>query len=186
MSETSVHIPHTLVIGGARSGKSAMALKLAQNYLEPDKNRPSGLFVATASGRDTEMHLRIEAHKKERGERWHTVEEGIHVASAITSNLDSFRVVIVDCLTLWVSNILLNAPDMLDQQIASLEKAVAEAQSPVILVSNEVGLGIVPDNKLARDYRDILGTINQRFARICPRVIFMAAGIPLVLKEPKL
>ncbi len=177
---------HTLIIGGAKSGKSTLALELAQKHIKSETGNPSGLFIATASIQDQEMRLRIEAHKKERGNRWYTIEEGIRIGFILENHLDSFDVAVIDCITLWVSNILLNTAETMEQQIENLERALTRAQRPVILVSNEVGLGIVPDNKLARHYRDILGRVNQRFARLCPRVIFMAAGIPLILKGPKL
>ena len=174
---------HTLVLGGARSGKSAHALKLAEERAGTPAKGPNRLFIATAAVRDEEMEQRVQAHREERGPAWHTVEEEIHLAKALSENLDQFEVAVIDCLGMWVTNLLLNDHVDMEGEIQALETLLKTCQTPVILVSNEVGMGIVPENRLARRFRDVLGSVNQRFALLSSTVIFMAAGIPLVLKD---
>ncbi len=173
---------HTFILGGARSGKSRYALSLAEREVKEPTRHPSCLFVATAAIYDKEMQDRVNAHKLERGPQWHTLEEQTALGTALSSNIASFDVAVIDCLGMWVTNLLLNNPQKIDLEIESLENALKTSPKPVIMVSNEVGLGIVPENKLARRFRDVLGSVNQRFALLSSRVIFMAAGIPLVLK----
>ena len=177
-------VVHTLVTGGARSGKSRFALDLALRELCGDASSPRALFIATASVRDDEMRQRVEAHKRERGRQWHTIEEEIELGSCLSKNIEDFDVAVIDCLGMWVTNILLTESKILETEAKNLEQALNQSSKPVILVSNEVGLGIVPENRLARQFRDMLGNINQKFARLCSRVILMVAGIPLVVKGP--
>lgn len=167
---------HVLVLGGARSGKTSFAERLAMRLGE----KP--LYVATAEALDREMRDRVETHRRQRQGRFATLEEPINLTDAIIEASRDYDVVLVDCLTLWISN-LLGA----GQDVAGLveELAVALAQikrSRVILVSNEVGLGIVPDNPLARSFRDLAGAAHQRLAEICADVYFVAAALPLTLK----
>lgn len=164
-----------LVLGGARSGKSRYAQIRAEAL-------PGELvFIATAQAFDAEMTGRIRRHRDDRGERWRTVEAPIALADVIAAESAPGRVLLIDCLTLWASNILLGDHDD-DAATARLVQAIGDAAGPVILVANEVGLGIVPDNILARRYRDLAGTINQRIAAVADEVQFIAAGLPFRLK----
>lgn len=164
------------VIGGARSGKSAFALKLAEGRTGPRR------YIATALALDPEMAVRVARHKGERDQGWETVEEPREIASAL-SGLDG-GVVLIDCLTLWVTNLMGAGLDdaAIEAEARTLFKAALECGSDVIAVSNEVGLGIVPDNPLARRFRDLAGTINRVAAEAATEVFFIAAGLPLKLK----
>jgi len=164
-----------LVLGGARSGKSAYAEKLVAE---------SGLaatYIATAEARDEEMQERIEEHRARRGSAWRTVEAPLALEDAVRAEAGEGRAVLVDCLTLWASNLVLAGADV-ERRGASLANTVQGARGLRVLVSNEVGLGIVPDNELGRKFRDAQGRLNQNIAAIADRVVFMAAGLPLVLK----
>lgn len=164
-----------LVLGGARSGKSRFAQMQAEAL-------PGELvYIATAQAFDTEMEDRIVRHRATRGPRWRTVDAPLALATAILAESRSDNVILVDCLTLWASNLLLGEQDVA-AAIAELTPAIANAPGRVILVTNEVGLGIVPDNALARRFRDIAGDINQAVAACVDSAIFMAAGLPMVLK----
>ena len=164
-----------LVLGGARSGKTRHALKAAEE---------TGLdlvYVATASAGDEEMTSRIALHRSERGERWMTIEEGIDLPRMLVRESAPGRVLLVDCLTLWLSNILFAELDI-DAMSAALVASLPRSKGPLIFVSNEVGLGIVPDNALSRRFRDAQGRLNQQMAEVCDKVVFIAAGLPLALK----
>lgn len=164
-----------LVLGGARSGKSRYAMTLAVN---------SGLdrvLVATARAHDAEMAERIARHQRERDVDWRVVEEPVDLAGALARARAPGRIVVVDCLTLWLSN-LMEAGDDTDAPTARLCDELARRNGAVILVSNEVGHGIVPMNRLARDFRDRQGLLNQAVARACARVRLVCAGLPLELK----
>lgn len=164
-----------LVLGGARSGKSRYAQGRAEAL-------PGELvYLATAQAFDDEMRERIALHRADRGARWSTVEAPLDLADMITACSTPDKVVLVDCLTLWASNLMLAERDTA-AATAGLVRAVLAARGAVILVANEVGLGIVPDNALARRFRDVAGEINQDIARSVDGVIFVAAGLPLVLK----
>jgi adenosylcobinamide kinase/adenosylcobinamide-phosphate guanylyltransferase len=163
------------VIGGARSGKSRHAQHQAEIL---DLRR---IFVATAQPFDDEMRDRIARHRTERGEGWTTIEAPIDVPGAIIANASPDAVVLVDCLTLWTSNLLLADHDI-GAAREKLVDAIKAARGPVILVANEVGLGIVPDNALARRFRDEAGIINQQVAAVADEVVFLAAGLPMRLK----
>jgi adenosylcobinamide kinase/adenosylcobinamide-phosphate guanylyltransferase len=168
----------TLVLGGARSGKSRYAEELA---------RGSGLapvYLATATAGDAEMAERIAAHRARRGDPWTTVEEPIRLAGALACTVGPGRVVVVDCLTLWIANLLGAGRDVAAAS-AELAGLLASLPGPAILVANEVGLGIVPENALARAFRDAAGRLNQEMAARCDRVVLVAAGLPLVLKEER-
>ncbi|RYY46746.1 MAG: bifunctional adenosylcobinamide kinase/adenosylcobinamide-phosphate guanylyltransferase [Sphingomonadales bacterium] len=163
------------VLGGARSGKSRYAQQRAEAL-------PGELvFVATAQALDEEMAARIARHRDDRGPRWRTVEAPLDIAAAIEAEARAGSVVLVDCLTLWASNLMFAEQDH-RHAAEALVRALAEASSPVVLVANEVGLGIVPDNALARRFRDVAGEINQIVAAAASEAVFLAAGLPLRLK----
>jgi adenosylcobinamide kinase/adenosylcobinamide-phosphate guanylyltransferase len=166
---------HCLVLGGARSGKSDYAEGLAQSH--PGDR----IYIATAEAGDEEMRVRIAHHRTRRGAGWQTIEEPLDLLQVLTRQSNAGRFILVDCVTLWVSNLLLKdlpvqeAVDQLCNMLPALE-------ARIVFVSNEVGLGIVPDNALARRYRDEAGLANQKLAAACGEVVFMAAGLPLRLK----
>jgi adenosylcobinamide kinase/adenosylcobinamide-phosphate guanylyltransferase len=176
----------TLILGGARSGKSAFAEKCA---LESNK---SVLYTATATAGDEEMTARIAAHRAARPPAWRTLEAPVRVGQSILENYGGEAGIIVDCITLLASNLLLALPEPIDEKAyaAALEEeaealAACMKQIPAEewwIVSNEVGLGLVPEYPLGRLYRDGLGRMNQRLAQVCGHVIFMAAGLPLRIK----
>ena len=174
-----------LITGGARSGKSSYALELAESLAERK------LFVATCPDLDAEMADRVDRHKKERqGRGWATIESQIDLASVFTTQAGDYDVVLVDCITLWVNNILYvheqQSAAVNDSTIAELCSTWLEhagrLQASVILVTNEVGLGVVPDNVLARKYRDLVGTCNQLIAKRADEVVLVSCGLPLRLK----
>lgn len=164
-----------LVLGGARSGKSSYAQARAEAI------GGELVFVATAQPFDDEMADRIAHHRADRDARWSTVETPVELAAAIRNESRPGRVLLIDCLTLWTSNLLLADRDI-PAATEELVEAIAAAEGPLILVSNEVGLGIVPDNALARRFRDEAGRVNQRVAAGADEVVFIAAGLPLKLK----
>ena len=166
----------TLVLGGARSGKSRYAERLIASYPQP------WIYVATAQARDEEMAERIAVHKARRDAGWRTIEAPHDVADALQA-APAASAVLVDCLTLWLSNLMEGAFDI-DAQTARLQQALNGRAGPTVLVSNEVGLGIVPDNALARQFRDAQGILNQRLAAQAARVVMMVAGIPVPVKSP--
>jgi adenosylcobinamide kinase/adenosylcobinamide-phosphate guanylyltransferase len=165
-----------LVLGGARSGKSTYAMRLALNwYRKP-------LYIATAEAGDKEMAERISIHRKSRDARWKCVEEPLNIA-AILANPPACDGILVDCVTLWVSNVLLKEKrKAFEERRAELINALLRAKCPVILVSNEVGMGIVPANRLGRNFRDLAGWLNQDLASIANTVVFVVSGLPMVLK----
>jgi adenosylcobinamide kinase / adenosylcobinamide-phosphate guanylyltransferase len=165
----------TLVLGGARSGKSRYAENLIVTW------PPPWTLVATAEAGDAEMADRIAVHRLRRGRDWHTVEAP-HDLSAALAAISAEAPTVVDCLTLWLSNRLLAGAD-LEVEIARLEAALSGRPAPVVLVSNEVGFGIVPDNELARRFRDLQGRLNQQMAARADRVVLMVAGLPVVVKD---
>jgi len=162
----------TLILGGARSGKSTRALALAKGRV---------LFVATAEALDEEMAARITAHKAERPAEWDTLEEPRNIARALRSRVDSYDTVVVDCLTLWVSN-LLEVGGTPSEWVAPLLASYRAGKANWVVISNEVGLGLVPDNPLGRRYRDALGVVNQLVAEAADEVTLMVAGIPVPVK----
>ena len=171
---------HVLVLGGARSGKTGFAERLAMRAGE----KP--LYLATAQALDAEMRERVRLHQEQRHRRFSTLEEPLALATALRAAAKDHDVVLVDCLTLWITNLLGANRDVaqaVDELIASL---TAIADSRIILVSNEVGLGIVPDNAMARMFRDLAGAAHQRLAEICTEVHFVVAGLPMTLKGPRL
>jgi len=167
------------VLGGCRSGKSSYALEIAQKF-SAERN----VFIATCIPRDDEMGQRVERHQEERSQAWETVEAPIHLPEAIVAAGGEAGILLVDCLTLWISNLLMenHDSDQVLNQVQSLTRAVASSACPVILVSNEVGTGIVPENKLARLYRDLVGSTNQAVAECVDQVVWTVAGIPVTIK----
>ncbi|MEM9633751.1 MAG: bifunctional adenosylcobinamide kinase/adenosylcobinamide-phosphate guanylyltransferase [Pseudomonadota bacterium] len=165
----------TLVFGGARSGKSRFAETLAvRSGLEK-------VYVATGAAFDAEMAERITAHKQQRGTGWLTVEEQLDLCGTLERECSPQRVVLVDCLTLWLSNLTFADRDI-GTETRQLCAALQNLQGPCIFVSNEVGMGIVPENRLSRSFRDAQGRLNQDIAEVCRQVVFVAAGQPLLLK----
>ncbi len=164
-----------LVLGGARSGKSRHAQAMAE-ALEGDL-----VFIATAQAFDDEMTAKIARHRADRGARWRTVEAPLDLAGTILAEGKVGAVLLVDCLTLWASNLLLSEEDA-QPRIAALLSAISASPARIILVSNEVGLGIVPDNALARRFRDLAGEVNQRVAAAVETVDLAVAGLTLRLK----
>jgi adenosylcobinamide kinase / adenosylcobinamide-phosphate guanylyltransferase len=173
--------PVSLVLGGARSGKSTHAERLATGTLFGGAPRPA-LYIATAEAGDVEMATRIMAHRARRGAHWSTIEAPLALDEALLANAVAGRPVLVDCLTLWLSN-LMHAGRDLDEAADDLERALENYAAPVVFVSNEVGLGIVPETPLGRAFRDAQGRLNMRMAERADRVILMTAGLPLLLKD---
>ena len=168
-----------LITGGCRSGKSRHALALAQQAGGHER-----FFVATCVPQDEEMHQRVARHQAERDPAWQTIEEPVMIADTIARYDSADSVILVDCLTLWTNNLL-----MIDEDLASIEKNIQQlthvlkaAGGTVILVSNEVGMGIVPENLLARQFRDFAGFVNRRMAEAADRVIMTVAGLPVRIK----
>lgn len=166
-----------LILGGARSGKSTFAQLLAE------KTHSSRFYIATAEPYDDEMKKRIHHHQMERGEGWTTLEEPIRLPEIILEYSSPDNVLLVDCLTLWLSNLFGVSCSDFSRQVEKLQDALSKAKGPVILVSNEIGMGIVPENALARSFRDEQGRLNQKIAASCEVVVFIAAGLPLFLKQ---
>jgi adenosylcobinamide kinase / adenosylcobinamide-phosphate guanylyltransferase len=164
----------TFVLGGARSGKSQYAETLIAN--EP----PPWVYVATAEALDEEMRERIAEHRVRRALNWRTIEAPRDLARAL-SDVPPGAAVLIDCITLWLSNLLLARADV-EAEIANLEIALARIPAKTVLVANEVGWGIVPENALAREFRDLQGRVNQRLAARAGRVVLMVAGLPLYVK----
>jgi adenosylcobinamide kinase/adenosylcobinamide-phosphate guanylyltransferase len=162
-------------LGGARSGKSRYAERLVEGAAT------CGTYCATADAGDSEMAERIAVHRARRGCFWHTVETPLALTQAIVEQAERERPLLIDCLTLWLSNLIL-AGRQPDAEAAVLCNALREAAGPVVLVSNEVGMGLVPETPLGRRFRDAAGRLNQEVAALADRVVFVAAGLPLVLK----
>lgn len=162
----------TLIGGGGRSGKSTFALQLAREL------GPRRAFIATAEAFDDEMRTRIAHHRAERPD-FTTIEEPLDLARALSEAASRFDVIVVDCLTLWVSNLMLRGNLEIEKEFCRLLDAIA---APTILVTNEVGCGIVPDNALARQFRDLAGRVNQRAAARADIVYYMAFGLPIKIK----
>jgi adenosylcobinamide kinase / adenosylcobinamide-phosphate guanylyltransferase len=164
----------TLVLGGARSGKSRYAERLITALPQP------WTYVATAEAGDEEMAARIKAHRERRDACWRTIEAPRDLASVLAAGATT--PVLVDCLTLWLANLMLADADI-EAEIGRLEQALAALKGPVVLVTNEVGSGIVPEHQLGRRFRDWQGILNQRIAARADRVVLMVAGLPLALKD---
>lgn len=175
-----------LILGGARSGKSALAEQRAEAL---QSLQFSVIYLATAQARDAEMTERIAHHQARRPSDWTLVEEPVHLAQTLIRHAAPNRCLLVDCLTLWLSNLLFAGGDDVRGQVmadgtAALLRALPTLPGHVILVSNEVGLGIIPLGEITRQFVDEAGRLNQRVAAIAHRVTFVAAGLPLELKSP--
>jgi adenosylcobinamide kinase/adenosylcobinamide-phosphate guanylyltransferase len=164
----------SLILGGARSGKSMFAERLATTA-----NRPRA-YVATSQAFDTEMEAKIAKHRQDRGPDWHTIEAPLDLEAAL-AEVSSNSIVMIDCLTLWLSNQMLAEADI-DAEITKLLTVLSATPNPVICVSNEVGMGLVPDTPLGRQFRDHQGRLNHKIAEQSDLAVFVAAGLPLVLK----
>ncbi|MFZ5448152.1 MAG: bifunctional adenosylcobinamide kinase/adenosylcobinamide-phosphate guanylyltransferase [Thermodesulfobacteriota bacterium] len=168
-----------LLLGGARSGKSRYGLGLAARCPTPR------LFVATCEPRDAEMEARIAAHQQERGSDWITREVPLDLPSVLSAGQSGYGVILVDCLTMWVSNLLLQegAPKgRIQTAFESLVETLRKTTTPIILISNEVGWGIVPDNPVGREFRDQAGWLHQRLAQVADLVVLIVAGVPMLVK----
>ena len=175
MARTSV-LKSALVLGGARSGKSA--------YAESLLTRAPVLYLATCQPGDGEMTERVRLHRERRGPNWITVEEPLDLVGALNRHRAAFSGILVDCLTLWLSNLMLAQRDVA-AELDALCQAIPTLTIPLVLVSSEVGMGLVPESALGREFRDWQGIVNQQVAKACNKVIFVAAGLPLVLKDTK-
>ena len=164
----------TLVLGGARSGKSRHAEALLTALPQP------WFYIATGEPRDNEMAARIAEHRARRGAQWQTIEAPRDLAGALAT-VPAGAAILIDCLTLWLSNVMLAGADV-EAESGRLEHAVIARAGGVVLVANEVGLGIVPENALARRFRDAAGRLNQRLASVADRVVLLVAGIPMKVK----
>jgi adenosylcobinamide kinase / adenosylcobinamide-phosphate guanylyltransferase len=170
---------HMLVLGGARSGKTALAERAAMRLGK------SPAYLATAEALDDEMTERVSAHQRTREGRFATIEEPLELPEALFAASHAHDIILVDCLTLWITNLLGAERDVAEEVEVLAETLEAIETARVILVSNEVGLGIVPDNALARMFRDLAGSTHQRLAEICDGVYFVVAGLPVTVKgEP--
>jgi adenosylcobinamide kinase/adenosylcobinamide-phosphate guanylyltransferase len=167
-----------LILGGARSGKSALAQQRAQQSALPI------VFIATAQPLDGEMAARIAQHRQERPDTWKTVEEPLNLAATLQAYSTPNSLLLVDCLTLWVSNLLMAGDACLQREKAALLDVLPDLSGDVVLVTNEVGQGIVPTHETSRYFRDEMGSLHQKLAQICERVTLVVAGLPLVLKQP--
>ena len=167
--------PLTLILSGARSGKSLLAEGMVAAT-------GKALYLATAEAGDDEMATRIATHQARRGPDWRTIEEPLDLAETLSQENREGEAILIDCLTLWLSNLMLAGRDVAAETKA-LTEAIEGAKAPVVAVSNEVGMGLVPETKLGRDFRDAQGILNCRMAEFANKVIFVAAGLPLILKD---
>ena len=166
-----------LVLGGARSGKSSWALKYAEDHYS------SCTFLATAEVTDEEMEERIRLHKEARGPGWNLVEEPVNLSEALEQKCEGADAVLIDCMTIWQSNILMKmGAEKIPAYRSRLLETLSKRKRAIILVSNEVGTGIVPLHPLARQFRDLAGTLNQELAALADKVVMTVAGLPLFIK----
>jgi adenosylcobinamide kinase/adenosylcobinamide-phosphate guanylyltransferase len=168
----------TLVLGGARSGKSRYAEGLAGRH----KGQPT--YIATAEITDEEMGRRIEHHRETRGARWRVIEAPLDLVAALLHADKARSFTLVDCLTLWINNLMHHGRDVA-AELERLRTSLTDLEGYVVIVANEVGLGIVPDNAQARRFRDEAGRANQAIAEAADEVVFIAAGLPMTLRKPK-
>ena len=167
----------TLVLGGARSGKSRFAEGLAGQKSQPT-------YIATAENTDPEMNERIARHRDQRGARWRTIEAPLDLVGALRQADGPRSFTLIECLTVWINNLMYHGKDV-SAEVEHLCASLAGAKGHVVIVSNEVGLGIVPDNALARHFRDEAGRANQAIAAVSDEAVFIAAGLPVTLKKRK-
>jgi len=180
MFKTSFENGCMLVTGGAKSGKSAFALKICDRL---DRKR---IFLATAQPFDQEMKERIRRHQAERGDRWTTVEEPLDLAERIRELDSEDTIVLIDCLTLWLNNLFMKYEtndNSIFQAMEELAGYLSQPRGTVVAVSNEVGMGIVPENQSSRRYRDAAGVMNQKMASVARKVVVVFSGLPMVLKD---
>jgi adenosylcobinamide kinase/adenosylcobinamide-phosphate guanylyltransferase len=166
------------ITGGCRSGKSRFALNYANQHFSKK------LYLATCEPLDEEMAQRIEHHKKMRGPEWHTIEESIAIVDEIREYGNKVEVILLDCITLWLSNLLIkwNSDSRIMDEVDRFIDVIKQSQTSLVIVSNEVGMGIVPADPLSRRFRDLSGITNQRIAEVVDTVIYMVSGIPMFLK----
>ena len=167
----------TLILGGARSGKSLFAENILKNYEQKT-------YLATAVARDSEMKKRVEKHRARRGPSWQTIEESIDITNVISTHGEKGVPLLLDCLTLWAMNLLSAGYDY-KQEVKRLLDTLEKTARPVVMVSNEIGLGVIPENDVARLFVDLQGNVNQVAALASDRVIFVTAGLPLVMKDQR-
>ena len=168
-----------LVLGGARSGKSSWALEYVENQYD------SYMFLATAEVMDEEMADRVRLHKEVRGPKWQLKEEPLEIAKILESDDSTVEAILIDCTTIWLSNVLLKkGEEKVPVYQNALLEALARSDQSVIIVSNEVGSGIVPEHPLGRQYRDMAGSLNQKLAAAADKVVMTVAGLPIFLKQP--
>ena len=166
-----------LVLGGAKSGKSSWALQYAEAHYQ------SYLFLATARSLDDEMDERIRLHKSSRGPNWQLVEEQIEISEALRTRCGDVETILIDCLTVWLSNVMFEkGVESIDAYREGLLTALSARERNIIVVSNELGMGIVPENPIGRKFRDLSGQLNQNIAALADKVVFLTAGLPMVLK----
>lgn len=165
----------TFVLGGARSGKS----KFAEDLILDTKHKP--VYLATGRAFDDEMVSRIELHQERRGTKWKTIEEPLALVDALGSAAFPGNIVLVDCLTLWITNLMM-AEANVQKECEGLVRFLKESEVPIVLVSNETGLGITPENKMAREFIDLAGSVHQEVAGVCKNVYLVTAGIPQKIK----
>jgi adenosylcobinamide kinase/adenosylcobinamide-phosphate guanylyltransferase len=180
MFETEITSGCIFFTGGAKSGKSRLSLSYC-NSLDRKK-----VFLATAQALDSEMEDRISRHQEERGDGWETVEEPVNIVEKIQSMDSPNTVILVDCLTLWISNLFMEygeADECIEGSIDELSSCLENLKGIVVVVTNEVGMGIVPENELTRRYRDITGSANQHIADIAKKAVVAISGIPITLKD---
>lgn len=165
-----------LVLGGARSGKSSWAESIVGRF------SPPYVYVATAQALDDEMKLRIQLHRERRKDRWETIESPVELPSVLEELNGLSKPVLVDCITLWLTNLLCSESTQTEAAVDRLCDTIRSVNYPLVIVSNETGAGIVPDNPLARRFRDLSGFANQKLAAVCASVFLLVAGLPMRLK----
>ncbi len=169
-----------LILGGARSGKSRLAEQIAQ------KSKKTVIYIATAQANDAEMQLRIQHHQQQRPNEWQLIEESLYLAECLEKNDAAEQIFLVDCLTLWMSNLLMHSnPDLQMDQCRKLLAILPKLKSDIILVSNETGLGVVPMGEITRKFVDESGRLHQQLGQIAEKVVFCVAGFPMILKGEK-
>ncbi len=169
------------VLGGAKSGKSDYAQYRAEEGYSSNDRYKRLIFLATAQAGDREMAQRIEHHQARRGDTWETCEETLEIAHVL-KKAGPDRLVLLDCLTVWLSNVMASEADRVGERMEELVEAIGSSRAGLVIVANEVGMGIVPANPLAREFRDHAGRLNQMVGNAVPEVVFVAAGIPLKMK----
>ena len=169
-----------LILGGARSGKSRLAEQIAQ------KSQKTVIYIATAQANDAEMQQRIQHHQQQRPTEWQLIEEQLYLAECLEKNDVAEQIILVDCLTLWMSNLLMHSnPDLQMDQCRKLLAILPQLKSDIIIVSNETGLGVVPMGEITRKFVDESGRLHQQLGQIAEKVVFCVAGFPMILKGEK-